>query len=224
VRADDKPARRNARRGKGKAKGAMRFFGVTLGFGAALGRPAKIFLAVAAIAAIGVPINALYLQDGRHPAPLFGAATSQGSGAKRVATVLPPAEAPLPPQRPAAAPAPQAAAAKPAAKAPGAKSEPARAEKSGDAIAALLSTNAGASAAPAAPAHVQPAEKTDKNVLLAQRALAKLGYGVRADGVYGGATREALEKFERSIGAPAKGDLTPKLLRQLATRSGVAPQ
>jgi hypothetical protein len=49
-----------------------------------------VFLAFAAVAAIGVPLNALYLQDGHHPAPLF----QSGS---------PVATAPPPPQRPAAA-------------------------------------------------------------------------------------------------------------------------
>jgi peptidoglycan hydrolase-like protein with peptidoglycan-binding domain len=58
-------------------------------------------------------------------------------------------------------------------------------------------------------------------VLFAQRALLKLGYVVRADGMLSSATRQALEKFERDIGLPAKGQITPKLLRQLAARSSL---
>ena len=66
------------------------------------------------------------------------------------------------------------------------------------------------------------ADKTapvDKNVLYAQRALLKLGYVVRSDGVLNGATRHALEKFEGDAGLPVKGRITPKLLQQLAARS-----
>ena len=66
------------------------------------------------------------------------------------------------------------------------------------------------------------ADKTapvDKNVLYAQRALLKLGYVVRSDGVLSGATRHALEKFEADADLPVKGRITPKLLQQLAARS-----
>jgi hypothetical protein len=208
-RDDDRPARRAPRRGKGRSKAAAALWRFRLG------RPGKIFVVCAAVAAISVPVNALYFQDGRHPAPLFG--FSSFSAGKRVATLPPPEDAPLPPPRPASvAPAPAVAApAKPAVKAPVVKAEAARAEKGGDAIGALLAT---AVPAPAA------ADKADRQVIFAQRALAKLGYGVRPDGVFGAATREALEKFERSIGASGKGDLTPKLLRQLATRSGLPAQ
>jgi peptidoglycan hydrolase-like protein with peptidoglycan-binding domain len=69
---------------------------------------------------------------------------------------------------------------------------------------------------------VASADKTasvDKNVLYAQRALLKLGYVVRSDGVLSGATRQALEKFEGDAGLPVKGRITPKLLQQLAERS-----
>jgi len=219
LRDDDRPARRNSRRGKGKGKNASGLFGFRLG------RAARLFLVFGAVAAIGVPLNALYFQDGRHPAPLFGFVTAggQGAGAKRVATLPPPAaEAPLPPPRPATVAAPPSAPAKPAAKAPAAKSESGRAEKPGDAIGALLASTA---PAPAPSASAAPgAEKADKSVLFAQRALAKMGYGLRADGVYGGTTRQAVEKFERAIGAPVKGELTPKVLRQLAARSGLSAQ
>ena len=62
----------------------------------------------------------------------------------------------------------------------------------------------------------------NKSVIFAQRALAKLGYALHQDGVYGGTTRQAIEKFERSNGLPVKGELSPKILRLLGARAGVA--
>jgi hypothetical protein len=66
------------------------------------------------------------------------------------------------------------------------------------------------------------AEETDKKALFAQRALAKLGYNVRIDGKFGGATRQAIERFERDSRLPVKGELTPRVMRQLSSRSGIA--
>lgn len=165
-----------------------------------------VFVAIAAIAIVGVPLNALFLQDGRHPAPLFQAPATPAAHADR---------APLPPPRPMSA----NASARPAS----AKPEAAHAEatppsgaqardKTRDAIGLLL---VGASSAP---------EEVDRKVLFAQRALVKLGYNVHVDGRFGGSTRQALEKFERDCGLPVKGELTQKIMRQLSSRSGVASE
>ena len=65
--------------------------------------------------------------------------------------------------------------------------------------------------------HVEPA----RPVASAQRALAKLGYGVnKADGVYGEATRNAVERFEKDRRLPVTGELGPRTLRELAAASG----
>ena len=61
-----------------------------------------------------------------------------------------------------------------------------------------------------------------KTVETAQRALAKLGYRVKADGEFGGATRQAIEKFERDNGFPVHGDLSAKVKRELSARSGLS--
>ena len=53
-----------------------------------------------------------------------------------------------------------------------------------------------------------------------QHALVKLGFVLKPDGVNGAATRQALEQFEHDHNLPAKGELTPKVLRELATQSG----
>lgn len=201
---------RRGKSGKGKPRaGWLRRFGAR--------RPGtSLILGLAAIAAIGVPLNALYFQDGRHPAPLFAAIEPAAQAPVKTA------EAPLPPARPAAAALQQAKAAP--AKPEGGKTEVAKAETSRarelrDPISLLLGAGA-----PKAEAPAEKAEKPDKKVRFAQKALAKLGYPLRPDGMFGGTTRQAIEKFERSIGAPVKGELTPQILRQITSRSGLAPQ
>lgn len=162
-----------------------------------------VFLCLAGVTTIGVPLNALYFQDGRHPAPLFRSFAPEPRAAAE-------AQAPLPPARPQAVaataqpPAIQPAPTAHAAAKPTAKPESTQAEKR-DAIGALL--------APKKDAH--KTDEADKNVLAAQRALAKLGYALNADGRMGGATKQAIEKFERDNRLPVTGAVTPKLLHKL---------
>lgn len=63
-------------------------------------------------------------------------------------------------------------------------------------------------------------QEPSRTVASAQRALVKLGFVLKPDGVNGAATRQAIEQFERDHGLPVKGELTPKVLRELAARSG----
>jgi len=164
----------------------------------------RIFIvALVAIAAIGIPLNALFLQDGRHPAPLFQPAAPIPMHAER---------APLPPPRPSGAAAAHIASGKTDVVTTDiTQPRTARAqEKTRDQIGLLLVGDA------------PKLEETDKKALFAQRALAKLGYNVRVDGKFGGSTRQALEKFERDSGLPVKGELAPRIIRQLSSRSGVA--
>jgi len=215
-----------------------------------------LILGIAAVAAIGVPMNALFLQDGRHPAPLFSERPSNAV-----------AIAPKPPARPAATEAAriEREAGAPARTAPkdpiasklenldakafdAGKTDPTKADltratdKKRDAIGLLILSKAppaanagkaGNAPSPEKADKAQSAEKlekptnpektasVDRSVLYAQRALLRLGYVVRPDGVLTGATRHALEKFERDAGLPAKGKITPQLLKQLATLSGL---
>lgn len=155
-----------------------------------------------AAGALGIIVNAVALQKTRHPAPLFMTPVAPTAAAS-APTATP---APQPAARPAdieavATPAPRAA--EPAAEKP--KSAKA------DAIAQLLLRQ-----------HVG-AETSDgtKKIAAAQRALQKLGYVLRPDGVFGGTTRQAIEMFERDRGLPIKGELTAKLARELTAQSGV---
>ncbi|MCC3247005.1 peptidoglycan-binding protein [Methylocystis sp. WRRC1] len=188
-----------------------------------------LLLGIGGLAAVGVPMNALFFQDGRHPAPLF-------STHLPVAEKTETAAAPKPPVRPTeiAATRAEAEAAKPESPRPPAKVErtrtdAAKPEKAEVAKTEVSKTTTEKKRDPISQLLGGAAEKEaeagpDKNVLYAQRALLKLGYVVRADGVFGGTTRQAIEKFERDSGLPVKGQLSPKVMRQLATRSGLAHQ
>ncbi len=62
-------------------------------------------------------------------------------------------------------------------------------------------------AAPAAP---------DRNVALVQEALAKAAYGpLRADGVFGRQTRDAIVRFQQDHGLPATGEISDALVVEL---------
>lgn len=200
-------------------------------------RPGRTLLVTCGVLLIGgIGVNALFLQNERHPAPFFRTAK----------TVAAEAPVPLPPARPAEAaqrsqpkPTPQTTASVPVAperpvapvaeqrtnatavpKAP--PREPAQqpAAAKHDAIAALLRD--GKPSAPTPPASIPnaSAEQT-KRIVAVQEALKKLGHNVKSDGVAGPTTRVAIEAFERSQKLQVTGQMSPKLLKELASRSGV---
>jgi len=80
-----------------------------------------------------------------------------------------------------------------------------------DAIAALLNGET-----------PQEAAGPTARVAAVQKALIKSGFVLRADGVMGLTTRQALERFERDRKLPVTGELSPRTLRELAAQSGVA--
>ena len=63
----------------------------------------------------------------------------------------------------------------------------------------------------------EPQGEASRLVLAAQSALAKLGYAVKPDGAFGSATQQALRDFERAHGLPLTMEITPHLLKQLAS-------
>lgn len=175
-------------------------------------------IACAAFAALmtGIAVNALVLQKGRHPAPLFAARsapdTAPAASPAPAANAAPAAKAQPQPAEAAgqaeSAPAKQALPAPP----PRPAAEPkqaAKAETKSDAIGALLRNG---------PAGAADASKT---VMSAQRALAKLGHAVKADGMYGPGTRQAIEAFERAHKLPVTGELNPRTTRKLAAVAGM---
>ncbi|WP_297299338.1 peptidoglycan-binding domain-containing protein [uncultured Methylovirgula sp.] len=61
-----------------------------------------------------------------------------------------------------------------------------------------------------------------RTVFAVQRALVKLGYVLKADGIEGEATRKAIIQFETDHHLPAHGDLSAKLVRALRAESDIA--
>ena len=169
-------------------------------------RPARS-VAIAAMAAIalGIVVNALAMQKTRHPAPLFVVPAATGQAVSGNSALL--ASAPVPTPRPVPEPA--------------ASVEHVATPRHGvpekDLIAQLLRPHV------SLPGQESPkAAEPSKTVMKAQQALVKLGFALRPDGVLGGTTRQAIERFERDRGLPVKGDLTPKIRRQLMAQSGIA--
>jgi hypothetical protein len=206
--------------------------------GAAL-RPARIVLThprevlaglILLAASTAITVNALGLQRGLHPAPLFSPMR-----------VAPPVQAPIPPARPAQSQAQPQAQPQPA-PAPAAATAALRpAKTSATPIAELVRTSE-VPVRPAASAEAKPSRdaigdliRTGERgmrppaavgepgrVAAAQRALIKLGYGpMKADGVMGAGTRQALERFEKDRRLPVTGELAARTVRDLAAQSGI---
>ncbi|MBB4041434.1 hypothetical protein GGR34_003111 [Microvirga flocculans] len=61
-------------------------------------------------------------------------------------------------------------------------------------------------------------------VLSGQRALARLGYSVKLDGLMGSGTRQAIERFEQDRRLPVTGEFNARTVRELSAASGIAVQ
>lgn len=185
-----------------------------------------------AAAAAAILLNALVWQRTRHPAPLFSRAAP-----------APPAKPPttagmsaVPASRPQPAVTPPQAQDKlverPAAQKSPVESPPLEMPAGGhprqngitsspphDVISQWLK------APPTPPARPIPepaaAAAPSKLVLAAQRALVKLGFVLNPDGVAGATTRQAIERYERDHGLPARGDLSRAIMRQLSAETGI---
>ncbi|WP_246667888.1 MULTISPECIES: peptidoglycan-binding domain-containing protein [Bradyrhizobium] len=195
---------------------------------------------LATSAIVAILINALFLQAGRHPSPMFG-----GS----VVTLPPPtpvaaATSPIPRPRPAEAAARSAepvdvkpvetkpaetrsVEAKPA--------EPKAEAKPVDPMANLVlkSTAAPPAAAPspaAAPPSVirppasiptQHLSPAGKRIAAVQRTLTEYGYGqLKPTGTIGADTQHAIAKFERARKLPVTGQMSDRLVRELSAMIG----
>lgn len=187
-----------------------------------------------AIAAL-ILLNALLWQKTRHPAPLFARATP-GTAARKPspseAGAMPPLHRPpaITPQKDMAEKLPETTAPQmlPAAKplpdkvsGAGPVARPGGPLPSGrphDPISQLLDEGHATSHAPASKT-AQPARS--KLVLAVQRALIKLGFVLKADGVPGKNLRQALERYQHDHGLAADGKLTPGLARKLSAESGI---
>lgn len=183
--------------------------------------------ALALTAVLAIIVNAVFLQAGRHPSPLFG-------------KLLPPAKS-LPPQVTApktaelAGAAPQTTPPQPVAASPLPRPRPAEAEaiRPGDPLGNLVRSTslapAPAASVPRPPASI-PAAKADpaggagvssQRVAAVQRALTDYGYGqLKATGTVGADTQAAIQRFEREHKLPLTGQVSERLVRELGLATG----
>jgi hypothetical protein len=183
-----------ARRARGEARGNARTRPVRLPvfFRVLMQRPRASLFAIAGTAgSVAIVINALYLQPGPHPAPIFAiappvmaAANNDAAPSARpqapVAEIVRSEPNPMPVKAPAAAHAPA----------------PTR-----DPIGNLIN-----SSRPLGPI---------------QRALSEFGYGpLETNGTLGPNTRAAIERFERDHKMPVTGQISDRLIRELSSMTG----
>lgn len=185
------------------------------------------FVAAAAISAIVA--NALFLQTGRHPAPMFG--TVINLPAPSSITLSNPMPRPRPVGVDTSPLEPKATEfriePKPAERVPEKPAETtASTPRSGDPMTNLViksttpTAPAVAIARPPAPIPVQqsPAARRLAGV---QRALSEYGYGnLKITGTMSGETQSAIQTFERQHKMPVTGQVSDRLLRELAAAIG----
>lgn len=175
--------------------------------------PKDMIAGVLALAAIcAILINALFMQAGRHPAPMFGTVVTLPAVAAVPANPIPrprPVEAdvPLPETKPA---------------------DP----KAADALTNLVKTTSTVQPAntniPRPPmtvpvsSHVESVPASGPHrVAAVQRALADYGYGqLKPTGIVGADTQAAIQKFEKARRLPVTGQISDRLVRELAAAIG----
>jgi hypothetical protein len=185
--------------------------------------PKDVIAGALALLAIGaIVVNALFMQAGRHPAPMFGTVVTLPAVASVPANPLPrprplEAEIPLPEARPVEAKAADPKAADP---------------KTADPMANLVKTTSSVqptmSNIPRPPLAVPVSTRVDSvpvtgshRVAAVQRALAENGYGqLKPTGVIGPDTQAAIQRFERARRLPVTGQVSDRLLRELASMMG----
>jgi hypothetical protein len=202
---------------------------------ALLHSPKDTVAATLAVAAIGAIItNALFLQSGPHPSPMFGSVVTLPAPGVPQANPLPRARpmdttnaAPSIDSRPADPKAVDPRAADP--KTPDQKSSDTR---TADPLANLVKSTTAAPAAtssiarPPVSVPVNPHDDAlspggTRRVAAVQRALTEYGYGqLRTTGVVGPDTQAAIMKFEHARKIPATGQITERMVRELGTMIG----
>lgn len=166
--------------------------------------PKDTLAATAALAAVlAIVTNAMFLQAGRHPSPMFSTASVSSLPA-----ALAPTPAPLPRVRPVDA-------------------EPRVADKPVELPAPAKQVMAPAVPRPPAPVHSAKSDPvadliiSTRRIAAVQRALTEFGYGqLKPTGVIGTDTQAAIQKFERDRKMPLTGQLSDRLIRDLTVLTG----
>jgi len=179
-------------------------------------------LAFAAVSAIIA--NALFLQAGRHPSPMFGTVVAVPAAA------LAPAS-PLPRPRPVEAAKvmePSPAESKPVEARTELKNESRAADPMTNLVKATAIPQAALASAARPPAPIPAASRNDpasasRRVAAVQRTLTEYGYGqLKPTGTAGSDTQAAIQKFERDRKIPVTGQMSDRLVRELAAMTGKA--
>lgn len=230
---DEMPRRRRKRGAKAAAIGAEQERGLLMRV--FLHSPKDVLAGLLAAAAIcAILANALFLQAGRHPSPMFGTVVTLPAPQAAAASPLPrprpvevtgrPFESDPPEIRPVEARGadPRHAEIKSA--------EPRNADpKIPDPMTSLVvkSTGAPATAAPAnvvrppAPIPANAQNAGARRVAAVQRALTQYGYGqLKPTGAVGADTQTAIAKFERDRKLPVTGQMSDRLVKELAAMIG----
>jgi hypothetical protein len=181
-------------------------------------------LAAAAICAIVA--NALFLQAGRHPSPMFGSVVTLPAPQAAVVSPLPrprPVDAEPPEIRPV-----EVRGADP--KYVEIKSSDSRNTdpKNTDAMTNLVVKSTGAPTAapgnvarPPAPIPATAQSAGARRVAAVQRALTQYGYGqLKPTGAVGADTQAAITKFERDRKLPVTGQMSDRLVKELTAMIG----
>jgi hypothetical protein len=180
-------------------------------------------------AASAIIANALFLQAGHHPSPMFGSVVAIPATGLAPASPLPrprpvelatrPADA-SPPEFKFAEPKP----AEPKAAEPKVAEPKAAESKAADPLANLVRATA---AMPVTanvlrpPAPIPVAAQASHRVAAVQRALTEYGYGqLKPTGTIGSDTQAAIQKFEREHKLPATGQISDRLVRDLSAMIG----
>jgi putative peptidoglycan binding protein len=183
--------------------------------------PKDMIAGVVAFAAVSAIIaNALFLQAGRHPSPMFG------SVAAMPAAPASPLPRPRPVEAAASLPEPKAVETKPA--------DPKATDPLATLVKATSTPVAGPSNMPRPPALIPASSRSEtianppansppgpRRVAAVQRALSEYGYGqLKPTGTVGSDTQAAIQKFERERKLPVTGQMSDRLVRELAAVTG----
>jgi hypothetical protein len=169
-------------------------------------------LAFAAVSAIIA--NALWLQAGRHPSPMFG--TVVAMPATPVASANP-----LPRPRPLDADVSAFEAKLNEPKAPDPIANPAKTSSAPAAAPAVVAIARPPAPIPAVSRSDVLASSGSRRVAAVQRTLTEFGYGqLKPTGTVGSDTQAAIQKFERARKIPVTGQMSDRLVQELVAMTG----
>jgi Putative peptidoglycan binding domain len=192
--------------------------------------PKDLVAGVLAFAAVSAIIaNALFLQAGHHPSPMFGSVVAVPAAGLAPASPLPrprpvelatkpadtsPPESKLVESKPAELKPVEIKPAEPKA------AEPRAADPLANLVKATASTPVMASV-PRPPAPIPTAAQGARRVAAVQRVLTEYGYGqLKPTGTIGSDTQAAIQKFERERKLPLTGQMSDRLVRDLVAITG----